>query len=56
MAANPSIANPSLIPNVERTVSENGTVKPTLLERSEEVLRRTFVESAETIGNALRGF
>jgi hypothetical protein len=56
MAANPSIANPSLIPHVAQTVSETSKVKPTLLERSEEVSRRAFGVDGETIANSLRGF
>lgn len=56
MAANPSIANPSLIPDTEQTVSESGKPKlETLLEGSEEVLRKAFGDDEQTIANALRG-
>lgn len=57
MAANPSIANPRLIPEPEQAAPE--TVKPkkleTLLERSEEVLRKAFGDDEQTIANSLRG-
>lgn len=56
MAANPSIANPSLIPDSEQAVSESSKPKQrTLLERSEEMLRKAFGEDEETIANSLRG-
>ena len=56
MAANPSIVNPNLIPDSGQTVSE--TIKrelTSLLERSEEVLRKAFGDDEETIANSLRG-
>ncbi len=56
MAANPSIANPSLISGTEQAVSESSKQKlGTLLERSEEVLRKAFGDDQETIANSLRG-
>jgi hypothetical protein len=57
MAANPSIANPSLIPDTEQAVSESSKPKlESLLERSEEVLRKAFGDDEQTIANSLRGF
>jgi len=56
MAANASIANPSLIPDTERTVSESSKPKlETLLERIEGALCKYFGEDEETILNSLRG-
>jgi hypothetical protein len=56
MAANPSIANPSLIPDTEQTVLARDEVRPTtLLQRSEELLRKAFGDNEETIANSLRG-
>jgi hypothetical protein len=56
MAANPSIGNPILISNAQRSVPEDNTLQPsTLLERTEEVLRKAFGDDDETIANSLRG-
>jgi hypothetical protein len=56
MAANPSIANPSLIPDTEQAISGSGKTKlETLLERIEAALCRYFGEDEETILNSLRG-
>jgi hypothetical protein len=56
MAANPSIANPSLVPDPEQAVSGSTKSKlETLLERSEEVLRKAFGDDEQTIANSLRG-
>jgi len=57
MAANPSIANLSLIQDAQQTVSESSRLKPTsLLERAEEILRKAFGDDEETTANSLRGF
>jgi len=56
--ANPSVANPNLIPDTQRqqSVSKTSELKPTtLLERGEEALRRAFGDDEETIANSLRG-
>jgi len=56
MAANPNIANPTLIPHSEQAVSEGSKPKlKTLLERSEEMLRRAFGDDEKTVANSLRG-
>lgn len=56
MAANPSIANPSLITDNEQIVPESGEPKvETLPERIEKALCRYFGEDEETILNSLRG-
>jgi hypothetical protein len=55
MAANP-IVSPNLIPEAQQTVSEISTPKlSTLLERSEEVLRKAFGDDEEIIASSLRG-
>jgi hypothetical protein len=56
MAANPMIANLNSIPNAQQIVPETSEPKPTtLLERSEEVLRKAFGDDEQTIANSLRG-
>jgi hypothetical protein len=56
MAANLSIANPSFVPDTARAVEESSKPKlKSLLERSEEVLRKAFGDDEETIANSLRG-
>jgi len=56
MAANPSIANPGCIPDVEPIASEVRNVEPTtVLEHSEEILRKAFGDTEETIASSLRG-
>jgi hypothetical protein len=56
MAANPSIANLRVIPNVLQIGTETSELKPTsLLQRIEVVLRKAFGEDEETIANSLRG-
>jgi len=56
MAANPMIANLNSIPDAQQIVAENSEPKPTsLLERSEEVLRKAFGGDEQTIANSLRG-
>jgi hypothetical protein len=56
MAANPTIANLNSIPDVQQIVAETSEPKPTsLLERSEEVLRKAFGGDEQTIANSLRG-
>jgi hypothetical protein len=55
MAANPSIANPNLIPNTELTVSETKPKRTSLLERMEAALCRYFGEDEETVLHCLRG-
>jgi hypothetical protein len=56
MAANPSMANPNLIPDTQQTVSNTSELKTTtLLERCEEALLRAFGDDEETIVNSLRG-
>jgi hypothetical protein len=56
MATNPTIAHSSFIHDAERTISESKKPKlETLLERSEEVLRKAFGDDEETIANSLRG-
>jgi hypothetical protein len=51
-----TIANPSLIPDIEQTVSGSGKEKlETMLERIETALCRYFGEDEETILNSLRG-
>jgi len=55
MAANPMVS-PNLIPDAEQTVSETSRSKLlSLLERSEEVLRKAFGDNEQTIANSLRG-
>ena len=56
MAANPTIADLNSIPDAQQIVAENSEPKPTsLLERSEEVLRKAFGGDEQTIANSLRG-
>jgi hypothetical protein len=56
MAANPMIANLNSIPDAQQIVTETRKPKPTsLLERSEEVLRKAFGGDEQTIANSLRG-
>jgi hypothetical protein len=56
MAANPSMANPNLIPDTQQIVSNTSELKTTtLLERCEEALRRAFGDDEEAIANSLRG-
>jgi hypothetical protein len=56
MAANPSIANPNFIPDVEQTDSEDRNLtQTTVLEHAEEILRKAFGDTEETIANSLRG-
>ncbi|HXZ33114.1 MAG TPA: hypothetical protein VEH30_12615 [Terriglobales bacterium] len=56
MAAIPNMANPYFFLDAEPTVSEERDVKPTtLLERSEELLRKAFGDAEETIASSLRG-
>jgi hypothetical protein len=56
MAANPSIANPNFIPFVEQTDSEDRNLtQTTVLEHAEEILRKAFGDTEETIANSLRG-
>jgi len=56
MAANPSIANPGCIPDVEPIASEVKSVEPTtVLEHSEDILRKAFGDTEENIANSLRG-
>jgi len=54
MAANPSVANPNLIPETKQAVS-NDKKLVSLLERAEEVLRKSFGDDEQTIASALRG-
>jgi hypothetical protein len=56
MAANPSIAYPNNVPDTEQAVSgESRSNWESLLERSEEVLRKAFGDDEKTIANSLRG-
>jgi hypothetical protein len=56
MAANPSIANPNLIPKTQEAIAEPPRPKmANLLERTDQVLRRAFGKDDETITNSLRG-
>ena len=56
MAANPTIANLNSIPDAQQIISETSEPKPTsLLERSEEALRKAFGGDEQTIANSLRG-
>ncbi len=62
MAANPSIANPSIIPDKEQSADreqsafEGGQLNSAgLLERAEEELRKAFGDDEKTIANSLRG-
>jgi hypothetical protein len=56
MAANPSIANPNVIPDTEEVLSECSEPRlKTLLERIEAALCRYFGEDEETIRHSLRG-
>jgi hypothetical protein len=53
---NSTIANSSLIPDIEQTVSVGGKEKlGTMLARMEAALRKYFGEDEETILNSLRG-
>jgi len=54
MAADPSVANLNLIPEAERAASKDNKLA-ILLERAEEVLRKSFGEDEQTIANSLRG-
>jgi hypothetical protein len=54
MGANPSIADLNLIPETEQAVS-NDKRQTSLLERAEEVLRKSFGDDEQTIANSLRG-
>jgi hypothetical protein len=57
MTANPSIANPTLIPDTQQTVSEASRLKPlSLVQRVEEALRKAFGNDEEIIASSLRGF
>jgi hypothetical protein len=56
MAANPSIANPALVPDSGQAVSDRSKPKlKTLLERSEEILRKALGDDEKTVANSLRG-
>jgi len=56
MAANPSIAHPGLVPDSGQTVSDRSKPKlKTLLERSEEMLRKALGDDEKTVANSLRG-
>jgi len=56
MAANTSIANPRVIPDSGWAVSQASKPKlKTLLERTEEMLRRAFGDDEKTVANSLRG-
>jgi hypothetical protein len=57
MAANPTIANPNLIPDAQHTASESRQLRLTsLLQRIEVLLSRAFGDDEQTIANSLRGF
>jgi hypothetical protein len=56
MAANPTIADPNFIPDVEQAGSEDRTLtQTTVLEHTEEILRKAVGDTEETIANSLRG-
>jgi len=56
MAANPTIANPNLIPDAQQTASESCQRRlRSLLQRIDVLLSRAFGDDEQTIANSLRG-